>query len=93
MQILIQGSPNCHELIPCSFFLKSGNGYELHFCTVKHEKGTAVHSWYRWFLGEDFIITLKNFGKLPLEMNFDKLMTAMRQKDLVTKEKDDLIKE
>ena len=26
-------------------------------------------------------------------MDFDKLMTTMRQKDLVTKEKDDLIKE
>ena len=38
-------------------------------------------------------MTLNNFGRLPLEMNFDKLMTTMRQKDLVTKEKDDLIKE
>ena len=89
-QILIQGSPNGNREFPCAFFLKGGDGYELHFCTVKQEKGTTVHSWYRWFLGQDFFKTLKNYSRLPLEMNFDKLMKTMKHKDEVTKERDDM---
>ena len=42
-QILIQGSPNSFYWNTCSFFLKGGDGYELHFCTVKQEKGTTVN--------------------------------------------------
>ena len=73
--------------------MKGGDGYELHFCTVKQEKGTTVNSWYRWFLGQDFFKTLKNYGRLPLEMNFETLMITMKEKDEVTKERDELTKE
>ena len=73
--------------------MKSGDGYELHFCTVKQEKGTTVNSWYRWFLGQDFFKTLKNYGRLPLEMNFDKLMITMKKKDDMTKKRDDMTRE
>ena len=52
-----------------------------------------MNSWYRWFLGRDFFDTLKNFGRLPLEMNVDKLMTTMKEKDEVAKERDDLKKD
>jgi hypothetical protein len=78
-QVLIQGSPaaSVDNPYPCSFFLKCGDGYEFHFCIVKQEKGTTVNSWYRWFLGQDFIKTLKKYGRLPLEMNVDKLMLKM----------------
>ena len=47
-----------------------------------------MNSWYRWFLGQDLFKTLKKYGRLPLEMNFDKLMTTMKEKDEVTKERD-----
>jgi len=54
--------------------LECGDGYEYHFCTVNQEKGTTVNSWYRWFLGQDFIKTLNEYGRLPLEMDVKKLM-------------------
>jgi hypothetical protein len=84
-QVLIQGSPNgvWNNPYPCSFFLECGDGYEFHFCIVNQEKGTTVNSWYRWFLGKDFINTLKKYGRLPLEMNFDKLMTKMKESDML----------
>ena len=50
-QILVQGSPKSPFSIPSAFFLESGNGYELHFCTVQQKKGSILHSWYRWYLG------------------------------------------
>ena len=87
-QILIQGSPSGHQFIPCSFFLKCGNDYELHFCIVKQEKGTTVNSWYRWYLGKDFFKMLKKYGGLPLEMNIDSLMATMKERDDLTKERD-----
>ena len=80
-QIIIQGSPNSPLDIPCSFFLKCGEGYELHFCIVKQEKGTTVNSWYRWFLGKDFFKMLRNYGGLPLEMDVDKLMAAIKEQN------------
>jgi len=52
-----------------------------------------VNSWYRWFLGQDFFDTLKNYGRLPLEMNVDKLMTTMKDREEVAKDRDDLIKD
>jgi hypothetical protein len=50
---------------------------------VKNEKGTTVNSWYRWFLGQDFFKTLKDYGRLPLEMSVDKLMTKMKESDML----------
>ena len=84
-QVLIQGSPNSYRFatFPCSFFLECGDGYEFHFCIVNQEKGTTVNSWYRWFLGKDFINTLNKYGRLPLEMNVDKLMTTMKESDML----------
>ena len=61
--------------------MKSGDGYELHFCTVKREKNMNVHLWYRWFLNKDFLKTLRDFGRLPLEMSVDKLMYNMKERD------------
>ena len=55
---------------------------------MKQEKGTTVNSWYRWFFGQDFIETLNKFGRLPLEMNINKLMTTMKEKDDVIEERD-----
>ena len=78
---MIQGSTNCPKQFNCAFFLKTGNGYELHFCTKSQQKGSAVHSWYRWFLGSDFFKTLRNYGRLPLELDVDKLMTNMKERD------------
>ena len=49
-----------------------------------------MNSWYRWLLGQDFFKTLKNYGRLPLEMDFDKLMTTMKDKDDMTKERDSM---
>ena len=80
-QIIIQGSPNSSEKFPCALFLESGEGYELHFCTSKREKGTIIHSWYRWYLGKDFFQILKKFDRLPLEMDIEKLMDTMKHKD------------
>ena len=65
--------------------MKGGDGYELHFCIVRREKGTTVNSWYRWFLGKDFFKTLRNYGRLPLEMSVDKLMDNMKERDNVIK--------
>ena len=45
----------------------------------------SIQSWYRWFIGKDFIETLKEYGRLPLEMTVEKLMNNM-------KERDDLVK-
>ena len=50
---------------------------------MNQEKGTTVNSWYRWFLGQDFIKTLNKYGRLPLEMNVDKLMTKMKESDML----------
>ena len=82
-QILIQGSPNGMERnnYPCSFFLKCGDGYELHFCTFKQEKGTNVISWYRWFLGKDFFKMLDDFGRLPLEMSLNDVMQKLKESE------------
>ena len=80
-QILIQGSPHSSMNSPCALFIESGDGYELHFCTSKREKGSIIHSWYRWYLGKDFFQTLEKFDRLPLEMNIEKLMKTMKQKD------------
>ena len=89
-QILIQGSPNSQPRVPSAFFLKCGDGYELHFCTVKQQKGSTVQSWYRWYLGPDFFKTLKNYGGLPLEFDVDKLMTTINQKNDLETERDNL---
>ena len=90
-QILIQGSPNSNKYnnYPCFFFLKSGDGYELHFCIVKQEKGTTVHSWYRWFLDQDFFSTLNTYGKLPLEMDVKKLMDTIKDREDFKQQRDD----
>ena len=82
-QILIQGSPNSYNSSPSAFFLKCGDGYELHFCTVKQQKGSTVHSWYRWYLGPDFFKLLKKYGGLPLEFDVEKLMTTIKERDLL----------
>ena len=47
-----------------------------------------VHSWYRWFLNKDFFKTLRDFGRLPLEMSVDKLMQDMKERDEFKKERD-----
>ena len=73
-QKLVHGSPNGSSELPSSFFLKCGDGYELHFCTVKHEKGTTINSWYRWYIGQDFLYLLNKYGRLPLEMSVEKLI-------------------
>ena len=48
---------------------------------MKHYKGTTVNSWYRWYLGPDFFKMLRHYGRLPLEMNIDKLMKIMEERD------------
>ena len=89
-QILIQGSPNSYNSSPSAFFLKCGDGYELHFCTVKQQKGSTVHSWYRWYLGPDFFKTLKKYGGLPLEFDVEKLMTTIKERDELKTERGEL---
>ena len=62
---------------------------------MKHEKGSSFNSWYRWFLGQDFFKTLNDYGRLPLEMDFDKLMQDMKESDKTIQklaEKDEIIK-
>lgn len=67
-QILIHGSVNNPKGLPSLFFLSCGHGdYELHFPTVTRENGNIVHTWYRWYLGQDFFYTLNKYGGLPLE--------------------------
>ena len=73
-QKLVHGSPNSASRLLSSFFLKFGDGYELHFCTVKHEKGVTINSWYRWYIGQDFLYMLNKYGRLPLEMTVEKLI-------------------
>ena len=94
-QTLIQGSPAApvYNPYPCSFFLKCGDGYEFHFCTVNQEKGTTVNSWYRWFLGKDFFSTLNAYGKLPLEMDVKKFMDTIKQGDDYKQQRDDYKKQ
>ena len=53
----------------------------MHFCTVKQQKGSTVHSWYRWYLGPDFFRILKKYGGLPLEFDVEKLMTTIKERD------------
>merc|ERR1719330_2304853 len=91
-QVLIQGSPNgiWNNPYPCSFFLKCGDGYEFHFCIVKQEKGTTVNSWYRWFLGQDFIKMLNEYDRLPLEMDVKKLIVTIKQRDDYKQQRDEL---
>ena len=48
---------------------------------MKEKKGTTVNSWYRWYLGPDFFKMLKDYERLPLEMDIKKLMDNMREKD------------
>ena len=62
----------------------------MHFCTVKQQKGSTVHSWYRWYLGPDFSKTLKKYGGLPLEFDVEKLMTTIKERDDLKTERDDL---
>ena len=52
-----------------------------------------MNSWYRWFLGQDFFKTLKNYGRLPLEMDFDNLMKYMKEKDELTKERESQLRQ
>ena len=92
-QILIQGSPNSFESSPSAFFLKCGDGYELHFCTVNQQKSNTTQCWYRWYLGPDFFMTLRKYRGLPLEFDVDKLMTKIRENDDLKTEKDKVTKE
>ena len=85
-QILIQDTPKCPKQIPCSFFLKSSDGYELHFCTVTQKKGTILNSWYRWYLGPDFFKMLRKYGRLPLEMSIEKIMDNMKERDALQRQ-------
>ena len=80
-KILIQGSPKCRTGIPCSFWQECIDGYELHFCTATQKQGSTVHSWYRWYLGNDFFETLNKYSRLPLEIDIDELMETMKLKD------------
>ena len=61
--------------------MKCEDGYELHFCTKRRDKGSTIVSWYRWNLGPDFFKTLKTYGRLPLDMDVEKLMDTMKQRD------------
>ena len=74
-------------------FLKCSAGYELHFCTKRREQGSTIVAWYRWNIGHDFFNILNTHGRLPLEMNIDKLMSTFKEREDVIKEKDDLVKE
>ena len=67
--------------LPCSFFLKCSDGYELHFCTIERNQDTSVHTWYRWHLGKDFSNSLVKYGRLPLGMRFEDLMETMKERD------------
>ena len=46
--VLVEGSAKNKNISPASFFLKSGEGYEFHFCTTKYIRGQHHHNWYRW---------------------------------------------
>ena len=78
-QVLIKGSPNALMMggLPCSFFQKCSHGYEVHFCTIERKKGSTIHTWYRWHIGEDFAATLDKYGRLPIEMGFKQLMDSL----------------
>jgi hypothetical protein len=80
-QVFIGGSPNCPKRTSCVIWLKCEDGYELHFCTKRREKGSIVVSWHRWNLASDFFNTLKTYGRLPLDMNVEELMETMKQRD------------
>ena len=40
-----------------------------------------MNSWYRWYLGPDFFKMLREYGRLPLEMDIEKLMDNMKERD------------
>ena len=44
----IQGSAQNFKDFAASFFLKSGQGFEFHFCTSRHTKTSIKHKWNRW---------------------------------------------
>ena len=73
--------------------MKRETGYELHFCTKRREKGSTIVSWYRWNLGPDFFKSLKTYGRLPLEMDVNKLMDTMKQRDDALKREKNLKEE
>ena len=62
----------------------------MHFCKKKRDKGSTVVAWYRWNLSKDFFTTLNTYGRLPLEMNVNKLMDSMKQRDDFKQREQDL---
>ena len=68
--------------------------------------GSYLHTWYRWNLGNDFLLMLNKFGRLPLELPIDKLINSLNlkkdfkadvflakvQNDLVMRVKDEKIR-
>ena len=81
---MIEGSPTApynSGYLPCAFFLKCSDGYELHFCTKERKTDITLNTWYRWYLGKDFIKTLVNHGRLPLDMSLEDLMVTMKERN------------
>ena len=39
--------------------------------------GSYLHTWYRWSLGNDFLLMLNKFSRLPLELPIDKLIQSL----------------
>ena len=65
-KMLIKGSGINDKKYPSIIFLKSTDGYDLHFSTRKYEMGEFLHTWYRWNLGQDMLYLLNRFARLPL---------------------------
>ena len=78
-QILVSGSPDSLKRSPCVFFIKREDGIELHFCTKQRDKEGTIYSWYRWNIGKYLLDTLRVYGRLPLELNIEKLMRNIKK--------------
>jgi hypothetical protein len=59
--------------------MKREDGIELHFCTKQRDKEGTIYTWCRWNIGKYFLDTLRVYGRLPLELNVEKLMRNIKK--------------
>ena len=83
--VLINSSIGSPFSIPQGFFLKSGGGYELHFCTTVRERGKVMQTWYNWFFGSDISNTLVKHKYLPLGHDINSLTETIHKQKLMEK--------
>ena len=63
-------------------FIESALGFDFHYCTRKQIRGGKYEfGWFCWHLSSDFFKVLKDYGRLPVGFDFERIMLTMDDND------------